>query len=506
MSKERVNTYPIRDRWSYLWLAIGTVLALFSSGRWSIPLAAWLGPVFMMRFVRTQKPFRGLILAWLGTYVTAVISWWGMIPLPMPASLVILAIGTLTLLGFSYLTDRLLAPRLKGFVATLVFPLAVTAADFLGGTSNPIGSFASGAYSQYGNLAFMQLLSVTGMWGVAFLMSWFASVVNWAWERSFDWPAIRRGAALYAGIMLLVMVYGAARLVFSPVQAGTVRVAGLTAVAYDELTIDDKETFRQWASDVRERYFEQTIREARAGAEIVLWPEAASVGFEEDEAALIARGREVAAQEGIYLAMPVYTINENRNRLPENKLIVAGPSGDIVLEHVKYGAGLIEGIQPGDSILRTFKSPFGTLSGLICWDADFPATVRQAGRNGTDILLVPSNDNREIDPLHTQMAVFRAIENGVSLVRQASNGLSIVTDPYGRVLASMDHFTASEWVMVAQVPTQGVSTVYSVIGDLFGWLAVVGFASMVTWVIVAAVLRRRAAPAETPQAEGQVSS
>jgi len=43
--------------------------------------------------------------------------------------------------------------------------------------------------------------------------------------------------------------------------------------------------------------------------------------------------------------------------------------------------------------------------------------------------------------------------------------------------------------MVAQVPTQGVPTLYSVIGDLFGWLAVVGF---VVITIVAVIQGRRA--------------
>jgi apolipoprotein N-acyltransferase len=488
MSNERASTYPIADRWSYLWLALGTLLALFGSGRWTIPLAAWLGPVFMMRFVRTQKVFRGVILAWLGTYVMAVIGWWGMVPLPTPVSLIVLAVGTLTSIGLSYLADRLLAPRLKGFVATLPFPLALTAADMLGATFNPIGSFGSPASTQYGNLALMQLLSVTGMWGVTFLVSWFASVVNWAWERSFDWRAIRRGAALYAGIMLLVMVYGSARLLFSPTQEGTVRVASVTVFEYDALTGDD---IRREMSEIRDRYFEQTIREARAGAKIVAWPEGASAGFPEDEAALIARGKEVAAQEGIYLAMAQLTVYEQPNRLPENKLIFVDPAGDIVLEHQKYGAGRLEWIQPGDRVLRTYESPFGTLSGLICWDADFPATVRQAGRNGTDILLVPSNDTRAADPMHTQWAVFRAIENGVSLVRPASGGLSIATDPYGRVLASMDHWQASEWVMVAQVPTEGVFTIYSVIGDLFGWLAVAGFSVIVVWQVIRGRRARR---------------
>lgn len=269
----------------------------------------------------------------------------------------------------------------------------------------------------------------------------------------------------HPSIMLLVMVFGSARLALSPQPVGTVRVASLTA-------------------DIHDRYFEGTIREARAGAQIVVWPEAAGIVDERDEAALIARGQDVARQEGIYLAMPLVTIYEDPNRLPENKLIVVDPAGDIVLEHLKYGGNLVEGSLPGDGVLRTFKSPFGIISGVICWDADFPTTVRQAGRNGTDILLVPSNDWRAVDPTHTQMAVFRAIENGVSLVRQASNGLSIATDPYGRVLAAMDHFTASERVMVAQVPTQGVFTLYSVIGDLFGWLAVVGFVVIVGWGVV----------------------
>ena len=490
MSKERASTYPIPDRWSYLWLAIGTVLTLFSSGRWPIPLAAWLGPVFMIRFMRTQKVFRGFILVWLATYAAALIAWWSLMPraLPIPVNLVILALNTLTIGGLCYLADRLLAPRLNGFAATLVFPLARTVSEFLAMTINPIGSFGAQAYAQYGSPALVQLVSITGMWGVAFLVNWLAPVINWAWERAFDWPKIWRGLAIFGGINLLVMAYGSARLVFSPEPAGTVRVASLTAAQLlDEGPIslkDDREGFRQRTQDVRDRYFEQTIREARAGSQIVLWPEGAAVSLEEDEAALIGHGKEVAAQEGIYLAMSLATIYEDPNRLLENKLIVVDPAGDVVLEHLKYGANWSEGSQPGDGVLRTFESPFGTISGVICWDADFPTTVRQAGRNGTDILLLPSNDHREIDPLHTQMAVFRAIENGVSLMRQASNGLSMATDPYGRVLATMDHFAASERVMVAQVPTQGVSTVYSVVGDLFGWLAVVGFVGIVIWAVV----------------------
>ena len=124
--------------------------------------------------------------------------------------------------------------------------------------------------------------------------------------------------------------------------------------------------------------------------------------------------------------------------------------------------------------------------GIICYDADFPIIVQQAGRKDADILFVPSGDpNVAVAQLHTQQAIFRAIENGVSLVRpDTTKGLSVATDPYGRVLAMTDTHTASERVMVAQVPTQRVFTVYSVIGDLFGWLSVAGFVGILVWAIV----------------------
>jgi apolipoprotein N-acyltransferase len=48
----------------------------------------------------------------------------------------------------------------------------------------------------------------------------------------------------------------------------------------------------------------------------------------------------------------------------------------------------------------------------------------------------------------------------------------------------MNHTTASRAVLVAQVPNRHIFTVYAVVGDLFGWLTVAGFALMVGWAVV----------------------
>jgi len=512
MNQKRIN-YPLQDRWSYLWLVIGTLLTLFSTGQWTVPLAAWLGTIFVLRFLRSQPVWRGILLAWLTNFVFVSIAWWNILGFgtPLPMFLVTMAISTLFIGALPYLLDRLLVPRLGGFAATLVFPLTVTAIEFLTISANPLGSFGGQAYTQYNSLVLMQLVSVTGMWGITFLLGWFPTVVNYAWERSFAWSEIRRGVAIFAGVMLVVLAYGNIRLAFFQPEAGTMRVHGITEVDMRENWVKLRgiaaeqgwQAMRQQATDFQERYLEASVREARRGAQLVVWPEMAVMVPAEDEAVLIERGQEIARQEGIYLAMSLGTVYQD-DKPHEVKLIMVDPEGQIVLEHYKYGGQLVEGFKPGDGILRTVETPYGTLSGIICWDTNFHKPVLQAGRNGTDILLSTSLEYQAIDPMHAQMATYRAIENGVSLVRVADNGLSIVTDPYGRTVAAVDHFTTSERVIVAQVPSKGVFTLYPVIGDLFGWLAVVG---MVAIIVVAVVQGRRAKQAAAAaQPEDQPAS
>ena len=48
----------------------------------------------------------------------------------------------------------------------------------------------------------------------------------------------------------------------------------------------------------------------------------------------------------------------------------------------------------------------------------------------------------------------------------------------------MDYFKTNDRVMVVQVPTQRVPTLYAVTGDLFGWLAVAGFVVITGWAIL----------------------
>jgi apolipoprotein N-acyltransferase len=89
-------------------------------------------------------------------------------------------------------------------------------------------------------------------------------------------------------------------------------------------------------------------------------------------------------------------------------------------------------------------------------------------------LIVPANEWRAIKTLHYQMAAFRAIEVGATLVRPAASGISSAIDPWGRVLGVGDDVESGDRATVVQVPLGGFRTVYGRIGDLFAWLCVGG--------------------------------
>jgi apolipoprotein N-acyltransferase len=104
---------------------------------------------------------------------------------------------------------------------------------------------------------------------------------------------------------------------------------------------------------------------------------------------------------------------------------------------------------PGDGRIPTADTPYGRIASVICHDMDFPEHIRQVGRAGADVLIVPTGDWRAVGPTHSRMAECRAIENGVSMVRPARWGISSAVDAYGLTLATMDEFTAEQRVMVA---------------------------------------------------------
>ena len=477
--------------WTAL-LVTGTTLMLFANGRHSVAIAAWLAPIVLLRFVRSQPVGRGLLVAWLVLSGTFAYQFLDMVPLPAVWYVVLaLVYGLAETLPF--MADRLVARRLGGFRATLVLPCAWVAMEYLVATLTPYGSWGSAAYSQHEQLALLQLVSVTGLYGVSFLIAWFASVCNWAWERDWSWPRVRRGALAFGAVVAAALTFGGVRLSLFPPQGDTVRIASLTRADIDlfdsrdvqqraltdSLTADETEDLRGRAEAINVDLLDRSRRETRAGAKIVLWGEANAFVLKADEPSLLERSSELALDEGIYLGVAAGVWDPTSPKPLENKLVLIDVRGEVAYESLK--AIPVPGPEAAMSAtdegrIQSADTPFGRIGGVICFDMDFPGLLRQAGDLDVDIMLVPSNDWRGIDPWHSHMARFRAIEQGFNLVRHTSGGLSLSADYQGRVLSSMDHYTTDDRVLVSHVPIQGVATLYSLVGDVFAWLAIVTLA------------------------------
>jgi apolipoprotein N-acyltransferase len=497
MFASKGSVTQLRDRFSWGWLVLGTLLLPFTVFQTVLPIAAWLAPVFLLRFTRTQRTLIALPVIALVHVIGAVIGLRNL--LPPPISYFAGAMGLTALIPYG--ADKLLGVRLSGVARTLIFPLTVTLLDWLGSTG-ALGSGATAAYSQYGNLALMQLVSITGIWGLTFLIHWLAPVANDLWEHAADWRASWPRLALFAGVLFIVVLFGSARLAFADTAARTVRVAGLThdkahweALPYgsvdlargsDALRTEMRPHYEQMLNEL----FTRTQAAARAGAKIVVWSEVAAHILKEDEAAVLERASTLAREEGIYLQVALNVILQTQQHpFAENRIILIDPAGVITWDYFKtvhpFGDNAV--FAPGPGVLPYVDTPYGRLAAAICFDADFPVLMRQVGQAHADLLLLPAHDWEPVKITHVQINAFRAIENGVAMVRPTGDGISLVTDHLGRVLATADDFATVKPTMIVDAPMQGAPTVYARIGDLFVYLCAVG------WVMLAgaAFWRRR---------------
>lgn len=130
------------------------------------------------------------------------------------------------------------------------------------------------------------------------------------------------------------------------------------------------------------------------------------------------------------------------------------------------------------------------LSAVICYESVFPDIVRGFVKNGANLLTIITNDGwfgRTSGPYqHARYAVFRAIENRVSIVRCANTGISSFIDPTGRILQHAPLNTRGE--LVGYLPLNTEHTYFTARGDWFGKLILLVsllliFIKLVFWMV-----------------------
>lgn len=156
------------------------------------------------------------------------------------------------------------------------------------------------------------------------------------------------------------------------------------------------------------------------------------------------------------------------------------------------GCGFEAGTNTTQFVLGT---PPTVAAPLICFEDCFPHGVREHVTDETELLVNLTNDGWFGEGAeqwqHAANAVFRAIENGLPLVRSCNNGLTCWIDPQGRIREIFRDDRGSIYgkgFATFTVPIASASrppTFYTRHGDVFGWGCVV----LAAWALVSRKLR-----------------
>lgn len=490
---------------------------------------AWIALIPLHLIVESVSPKRAFWLGWLsGTMAFCGIMAWvvtamhvyGKVPLlPSYGVLVLFAwyLGSYTAL-YAWGVARLAAARPHWlWIAAPAWWAALELARTYFFTGIP---WALLAYSQGEWPTIMQMVDVTGSYGLSFLivlgnLGALALVRRIAWPHTVSpqwWvPTVGAAAALGGAWMYGSTILAAA----PPLNAEESRTATPSiTIGLVQANIDQAS---KWDERFRAETVSRYVRLTKAAAprvDLVLWPEAATPFVYELEPAY----QRVIAELVYEIDAPLLFGSPAVRRYPDGRPYllnsayllsslgkVSGrydkqhlvPFGEYIPLHhslLWFLDKLVEGIgdfesgtkatvlpvpqripRPSEKPGRPEPQAGGQFGVPICYEIIFPDLVRQFVLDGADFLTTITNDawfGLSAAPYqHFGMVQFRAVENRRAFARAANTGISGFIDPYGRVISASPLF--QEAALTGTIPRRHDLTFYTRYGDVFAYACVI---------------------------------
>jgi apolipoprotein N-acyltransferase len=351
-----------------------------------------------------------------------------------------------------------------------------------------------------GNLVpLIQIASVTGVYGVSFLVAWFSVAVGGvvlALARRPSSAEVWGQAALPLLAVCGVFGCGMTRTMAIATPARELKVA-LVQPSIPQTLIWDTNANAARFHDVI-ALSEQALKSAPP-PDLLLWPESAvpDMGVENQRAI-----RELLRQHSAWLIFSGDDAEPGPSGQTAyfNSGFLVSPAGELQAvyhkrrlvifgEYIPFSRWLpflkwltpIDGeFTPGASAVQfSLTNPRAKTSVLICFEDMFPQEARAHVEPDTDFLINLTNDGWFGDGAaqrqQAQGALFRAVENGVPLVRCANNGMTCWIDAQGRIrqveVAGGGIYGCG--FITPQIPLRNANmagrTIYNRYGDWFSW-------------------------------------
>ncbi|HYM68572.1 MAG TPA: apolipoprotein N-acyltransferase, partial [bacterium] len=342
-------------------------------------------------------------------------------------------------------------------------PLVWVVVEFVR-SQGPLGfPWALAGESQHRALVVAQIASITGVWGVSFVVVLANALLADVLGRRGAVPALAAAAALIAG----TIGWG-----WSALQVPAARAGVPGAVTAAVVQPDAPPRGPTTPSDARAQLavLETLTNEAASrGAQLVVWPETAFPTDITGDAAARARIGSWTRRSRVAL------IASSLEGGTTDSAFAFSPAGVLVGRYDKMH--LVPFAEFGEHAGRTpgvLSAPSGPVGIAICFESVFPDIARRTVLGGADLLAVLTNDAWFSGPAaaeqHAAAAAFRAIEEGRYLLRAANSGISEIIDPHGRVVGSLP--LGARGVLVSRVAATAGLTPYARYGDLFPWTAI----------------------------------
>jgi apolipoprotein N-acyltransferase len=429
---------------------LSAVAAWYGTGLHPQSWLTWLAPLPLLILATRCGPRISVataFVAWLAGGFNLWSFYRNEIELPTLVVAGYLVVQALVVAGVVLLLQHLVR-RERTVLAILAPPASYAGAEYLLSLVSPAGAFSALGYTQADVAPVVQIASVTGIWGVSFLIFAVSAAIA-VLERG---PRRQAAALTLAVLVTVALGYGGWRASASPTPAVTVAMVD-TPQSTDGLTWGTAEADR-----VLDRYLAAV---SGTTADAFVLPEKVFRVTPADLTELEARLRQAAGRATVVIGL---TLRDGAG--VHNIALAVSPAGVTRYDKQHLVPGLEDHFTAGQGLVVLPGTGYGL---AVCKDLDYPSLSRAYAGAGAGLLLVPALDFDVDGWLHSRIAIVRGVESGLSVVRASDRGRLTASDAIGRRWVDAPTGAGVSMATVS-VPVGSGRTPYAMLGDWFAWL------------------------------------